>query len=315
MVLLPAPDADEIEWVAFEQAGVFATDQVVRLAGRDFLRGHLTAGRWRKVCRGIHVNHNGPLSREQQLWVASLAAGPGAALAGITALEAGGVRGIRAGPLYVLIPIERNRSLRLPTMPPDMPPVRVVRTRFLPAEHLQNGRPPRTTVARAAVDAAVWASGMDEAITLLASSCQQGRVTAQEIFEVLAVRRGLPRLRLIRATMQDIAGGAQALSEINLVRLCRRFALPVPDRQVRRRDANGRWRYLDAYWSGWNLHVEIDGAHHMEVGQWMDDMARQNDVWISGDRILRFPARMLRLRPAQVAAQLQAALEAAGWKR
>ncbi|MEV6709076.1 DUF559 domain-containing protein [Micromonospora wenchangensis] len=84
--------------------------------------------------------------------------------------------------------------------------------------------------------------------------------------------------------------------------------------QERRRDADGRTRYLDAYWRRWGLHVEVDGAHHMDVRHWAADLRRQNGVWISGDRILRFTAFDVRHRPDEVAAQLRAALTAAGWR-
>ncbi|WP_232378338.1 DUF559 domain-containing protein [Micromonospora humida] len=135
--------------------------------------------------------------------------------------------------------------------------------------------------------------------------------------ELDAVARRLPRLRraaLIRHTIGDLAGGAEALSEIDLVRLCRRHRLPRPELQERRRDAAGRTRYLDAYWRQWGLHVEVDGAHHMDVRHWAADLRRQNGVWISGDRILRFTAFDVRHRPDEVAAQLRAALTAAGWR-
>jgi very-short-patch-repair endonuclease len=119
---------------------------------------------------------------------------------------------------------------------------------------------------------------------------------------------------MIESTMYDIAGGAQALSEINLLTLCRRFGLPTPDLQKRRRDASGRTRFLDALWSRFKVHVEVDGAHHMEAQQWGDDMVRQNDIWIRGERVLRFTAAMVRHRPAMVAGQIDAALSAAGWR-
>ncbi|MFI0794133.1 hypothetical protein ACH4OY_15825 [Micromonospora rubida] len=61
------------------------------------------------------------------------------------------------------------------------------------------------------------------------------------------------------------------------------------------------------------MHVEIDGAHHMDVREWAADMRRQNDVWTAGDRILRFPAWLVRARPDEVAATLRRALLAAGW--
>ncbi len=314
MLTLPGRDADEFEWVRFEQAGVLTTAQAQELIGRSAVRRHLDGGRWRRICRDVVSTHNGPLTADQRLWVAVLVAGRDAVLAGSTALRVFGVRGIREERLHILIPAQRNRSVRLPRLPGDMSAVRIVRTRTLPPEHLQIGRPPRTTAARAAVDAAIWAGNAGEARAILAAVCQQRAVTADEIFEVLAARRRVPRSALIRATMLDVAGGAAALSEINFLRMCRRFGLPEPDRQVRRDDTQGRARYLDVYGKRWQVHVEVDGSHHMDAEHWVADMVRQNDIWIKGDRILRFPAQMVRQEPARVARQLQAALESAGWR-
>jgi very-short-patch-repair endonuclease len=121
------------------------------------------------------------------------------------------------------------------------------------------------------------------------------------------------RRALIRETAHLAVAGAEALSEIELVRLCRRYGLPRPDQQVRRHDSSGRLRYLDAYWSRWRLHVEVDGGWHLEVRTWWDDMRRQNALWIKGDRVLRFPAWAIRHRTGEVAHQIRTALEAAGW--
>jgi len=87
----------------------------------------------------------------------------------------------------------------------------------------------------------------------------------------------------------------------------------VPSRQSVRVDSSGVRRYRDAYVEPFGVHVEIDGGQHMEVSAWWADMKRQNDRWISGSRVLRFPAWTLRTRPADVAAQVRAALLAAGW--
>ncbi|MFY1698304.1 hypothetical protein [Solwaraspora sp. WMMA2101] len=171
----------------------------------------------------------------------------------------------------------------------------------------------RTSMARSLVDAAGWARSDDEAQAIVAAGCQQRRVTPAEI---LAVLRRMPRARrrqLISVTAVDADGGATALSEIDFIRLCRHHRLPLPDLQERRRDRSGRLRYLDAYWRQWRLQVEVDGAHHMDVREWAADMKRQNDVWIAGDRILRFPAFLIRSRPAEVVDQVRGALRAAGW--
>jgi hypothetical protein len=164
------------------------------------------------------------------------------------------------------------------------------------------------------VDVAQWARTDDEARALVAAACQQRLTVPAEILSVLTRMPRARRRALVRETAHDVAGGVQALSEIDFVRLCRRYRLPAPDLQEPRIDGDGRRRYLDAYWRRWRLHVEIDGAHHMDVRNWAADMRRQNEVWISGDRILRFPAWLVRQRPAEVAAQVCAALEAAGWR-
>ncbi|WP_240762386.1 endonuclease domain-containing protein [Micromonospora sp. HM134] len=247
--------------------------------------------------------------------MAVLAAGTDAVLAGFAAAQAGGLRGHwRHEAVDVLIPYQRQAPDLLRRLPLGMPAVRVRRTRQLTDDDRQRGRPDRTTMARSLLDAAQWMRGDDDAQAVLAAGCQQRRVTPGELD---AVARRLPRLRraaLIRRTIGDLAGGAEALSEIDLVRLCRRHRLPRPELQERRRDADGRVRYLDAYWRQWGLHVEVDGAHHMDVRQWAADLRRQNGVWISGDRILRFTAFDVRHRPDEVAAQLRAALTAAGWR-
>ncbi|RLP85927.1 hypothetical protein EAD89_22880 [Micromonospora sp. BL4] len=312
--MLPADDAAELDWLAFEQSGVLTTAQATGLLSEGVVRGRIRSGRWRSICRGIVLTGNGRLTRDQQLWVAVLTVGPGAVLAGVTAATEAGVRGLRRDPLHVLVPAARRAArTTLRRLPIDMPAVRVHRASILPPAHVQRARPPRTTTARALVDAAGWANGVDEAQSLLAAGCQQRRVLPEELGEVLDVLPRAPRRRLIRQTVSDIAGGAQALSEIDFVRLCRRHRLPVPTLQEHRVDAAGRIRWLDAYWREWRVQAEIDGAHHMDVRQWAADMRRQNDVWTSGDRILRFPAWLVRARPDEVAEAIRRALMAAGW--
>jgi very-short-patch-repair endonuclease len=43
-------------------------------------------------------------------------------------------------------------------------------------------------------------------------------------------------------------------------------------------------------------------------------MKRQNELWIRGDRVLRFPAWAVCEQPRQVVTQVRAALSAAGWR-
>ncbi|MFI6228331.1 hypothetical protein ACIBCR_13560 [Micromonospora echinospora] len=282
----PRDDAAALDWLAFEQSGVLTTAQATGLLSAGLVRSRIRTGRWRSVCRGVLLTGNGRLTRDQQLWVAVLAAGTGAVLAGTTAATEAGVRGLPREPLHVLVPAGRRAARTvLRRLPIDMAAVRVHRTSVLPAEHLQVGRPSRTTTARALVDAAGWARDEAQAQEVLAVGCQQRRVLPEELRTVVTALPRAPRRQLIRQTIEDIAGGAEALSELDFVRLCRRYDLPRPDLQRRRADATGRIRWLDAYWPAYRLHVEIDGAHHMDVHHWTADMRRQNDIWTAGDRI------------------------------
>ncbi len=127
----------------------------------------------------------------------------------------------------------------------------------------------------------------------------------------------MPRARrrsLILEMATDARGGSHSLPEVEFRQLCRRYRLPMPTRQLRRTDPRGRNRYLDAYFEEWRLHVEIDGNQHMDARSWWADMRRQNELWIPGDRVLRFPSWAVRQRPAEVAEQVRAALVAAGWR-
>jgi very-short-patch-repair endonuclease len=59
--------------------------------------------------------------------------------------------------------------------------------------------------------------------------------------------------------------------------------------------------------------VEIDGGQHTDVRQWWADMRRQNQLWVAGDRVLRFPSFVIRTKPDEWLPQLRAALIAGGW--
>jgi very-short-patch-repair endonuclease len=93
----------------------------------------------------------------------------------------------------------------------------------------------------------------------------------------------------------------------------RQFKLPAPDRQVPLRDAHGRRRWLDAVWEKAQLVVEIDGAGHIDVRTYWDDMDRGNGLQLEHYHVLRFPAWVVRYQPDDVAAQIRQALREAGY--
>jgi len=114
---------------------------------------------------------------------------------------------------------------------------------------------------------------------------------------------------MFRAILADIDGGAESLSEIDIGRVCRRFGISPPDRQVRRRDRNGVSRYTDCEWrlpDGRVVVLEIDGAFHMEAEHWAADMTRQRGLVIDGCIVLRCSNLELRRQPEAVVRDLLA---------
>lgn len=307
-LLLPADDG--LARLLFIQDGVISRRQALRHLSAKAIRHRVASGRWRTAAQGVYVAHVGPVGPAQLRWIALLTAGGRrpTLLAGLSALNNFGLRGFRTDSVHVLAPA-RSRDRSSP------PWVVVHRTsRLAPRDIHRTCTPPSTMPARSLVDAAQWAHSDDRARAVVAACFQQRLVGYDEVTRVLDRMPRARRRRLVAEAAGDAAGGAHSLPEAEFGRLCRRNGLPEPSRQRLRRDANGRQRYLDAYFAEWGVHVEIDGGQHMDVREWWADMSRQNALWIPGDRVLRFPAWAIRHRPAEVASQIRAALTAAGWR-
>jgi hypothetical protein len=243
----------------------------------------------------------------QMLRIATLWAGPGAALAGLTAAQLQGLRGFdeKANSIHLLLPAAR-------TAPATRPPLRLVvhySRHLTPTDIHPVRQPAQTRIGRSLVDAAAWMGTDRGAQAVLASGVQQRLVRVVDLDREVNRNARRHRRRLIKTTLADIAGGAHALSELDFMRLVvRQFNLPEPDRQVPRRDEDGRRRWLDACWERARLVVEIDGAAHIDALTYWDDMDRGNDLTLDHYQVLRFPAWMVRYHPEYVATSIRKAL-------
>jgi Protein of unknown function (DUF559) len=247
----------------------------------------------------------------QMLRVAVLWGGSGAALAGLTAARLQGFRGFddKARSIHLLLPATRTaREIR--------PPLRVTvhySRHLTPADIHPVRQPPQTRIARSLVDAAAWMGTDRGAQAVLAAGVQQRLARVSDLLAEADRNERLRRRKLIKLALADIAGGSHALSELDFTRLVvRQFNLPEPDRQVPRRDGQGRRRWLDAVWDKARLVVEIDGAAHIDVLTYWDDMDRGNHLELGHHHVLRFPSWVIRYRPEYVADEIRQALRDAG---
>ena len=268
------------------------------------IRAQMEAHRWQSWGHHVVVLHNGALSRRQLMWAALLDAGPDAALASHTALELAGFRSFAAEAASLHLLVERGAKVH------RHPDVVVHESRRLhPEHHVATAGLRRTATARSVLDAAAWQPWPRFACALLAAAVQQRLCSAMDLDRALQQIGRIRHKEHLRAALADVAGGSEAISELDLVKLCRRFGLREPDRQVRRRDRYGRLRYLDAEWrlpGGGRLVLEVDGAHHLDVEHWEADIRRERGLVVSGARVLRATSIEVRLEPGQLAADLLA---------
>jgi hypothetical protein len=184
------------------------------------------------------------------------------------------------------------------------------------AADLESGRhltPPATLPPRSLLDASQWARSDQEARLIIAASFQQRLLTLADVHRVAEDIPNARRRSLLLRTAEACAGGSHSLAELDFHALCRRFGLPTPIRQVPRVDRQGRQRYLDATFEPWKVAVEIDGVHHLDVGQWWDDAIKANSLQLDGYIVLRYPAFALRTEALRVAGEIREALRNAGW--
>jgi hypothetical protein len=268
------------------------------------VRAQLAARRW-QLCGNAVVLHNGPLSRRQRWDAALINTGPRAVLTGFTAAEYLGLTGWQRDWIDVLAPAGAS------------PPVAAALLRIRLHRSRRHRVPPSADTFRcqalpgALVVAARSFFSSRPACGLFAAAVQQHLTTPAMLLAAVDTAQCTRHRRALRAALQDIAGGSQALSEIDFVLLCRRYRLPMPIRQAVRTDRGGRRRFLDASWrraDGRLVVVEVDGALHLTVSNWWADQERQNWLALGDALILRFPSWAVRHDEQTVARQLREAL-------
>ena len=104
-----------------DREGVIDTASVLRYLTEDQIQWRVSSGRWQRPCRGVIVAHSGSLTERQTLRVAVLSAGPGSALAGLTAAWLDGFIGFgdktpyRDRTIQLLAPPGRRRRAEQPS--------------------------------------------------------------------------------------------------------------------------------------------------------------------------------------------------------
>ena len=260
--------------IAARQHGVVTVTQLMG-AGltATAVRNRIRSGRLHRIHRGVYaVGHRG-LSNEGRWMAAVLACGEGAALSHRSAAELWALLAPRGGPVQVTIPSDVGRK------------------------------------RRAGIDLDRSPSLPDAATTL------RNRIAVTTPARTLAdLRRTAPAAILRRALREAEFRGLDVGSvpsdrtnselERAFLRLCRRYRLPMPERNVH----IGRFK-VDFLWREQRLVVETDGyvAHRGSLA-FEDDRQRELELHILGYSLRRFSYRQVHRQPRGVAAAVAAAL-------
>ena len=270
------------------QSGV-ATRRQLAEAGvsESHLRAQLAGGRWQELNDQVICTHNGPLSINQRRWAVGLSAQGPWAMCGLTGMELGGVRGYEDDRVHVLV-VRGAQVLPLADVAVKVHESR----RFHPDDVTTADGLPTTSLARSTIDAAAWTADVLTASRIFVAPVQQRLTAPWALRRQLSEAGQVRHRRVLRALAEDLYGGAQALSEVEFLRFCRRHGFPKPRCQVRM-DSGGRRRYLDAEFrapDGRIVRVEVDGGVHLTLAARWADTSKDNDSILDRKLVLRFPS-------------------------
>src|SRR3954451_10620563 len=290
------------------QHGIATRQQLAAVGVSDAqLAAELAGRRWRRLNEHVIATHNGPLTRRQSMWAVVLSAPPPALLCSLTVYELYNIPGPDTDLVRVLVP----RGARVLDVPGVRAKVHETR-RFPAAEDIRwKDALPITSLARSAVDAAAWTRDVQAAWRVAVAPVQARLLRPETIRAELDSAGQVRHRRSLAMLLDDLDGGAQALSEVAFLRFCRRHHLPKPRCQVRL-DTMGRRRYLDAEFrsrSGRIIRVEIDGGIHLKLAVRARDTIKDNDAHIDGQLVLRYASYSIYSDDPEALRQIRRALD------
>ena len=289
----------EARELATQQSGLLSRSQLKNYGILDtHVRSAVQVGHLTPVTSRVVALGTVPQSRQSQI-MAVLLHFPQASLTGRAALEMFSFPGQLNERIYFL----SETYIRKPPFSYWKPHGRDY---LVPQHH----RPGVSPIPVAVVDAMRFARSDKEASFCAIWSLQRQLVQLHELQNELSRTSCINGSNRVSRVLRDLRPGINAISEMEFDQLCRKFGLPSPDRQSRRRDSEGRARYLDALWERPHikLAVEIDGLGHLDYQVRADDMFRDNSMALSGIVTMRIPAQELRREPQRWLQQIANAL-------
>lgn len=191
-----SPDHQKLYQLAEQQAGYFSTRQA-RTVGltRPLLSYYTKTGYLHRIQRGIYRLSRFPEMPFADLFVAWLAAGPGAVISHESALAVYDISDVLPSEIHITVPrtaSRRGKEMRLHTK------------QLRKSEITQRAGLPVTTIARTLADLAISGLGEEQIRLAISQTLERGLIT-REALKKDAQKRGGRVARLILKTLLEMA--------------------------------------------------------------------------------------------------------------
>jgi hypothetical protein len=298
-------DRDALFRILEQQLDVISRQQALAAGLTRHALGHRLrpGGPWRGLLPGVYIAATGAPTTLQQEMAALLYAGPGSVITGPAALRCHHIRCELTDIVDVLVPATRQRR--------DTKFVQLHRTTRMPARIWQAGPVRYVPPSRAVADAVRALTSLRNVRAVVADAVQRDKCAISSLVTELA---GGPAKgsALFREALADVAGGIRSAAEGDLRDLLATSGLPMPLFNPSLYDDGTFIARPDAWWPRLGIAVEVDSREwHMSPEDHARTLARGRRMARYQIVVLRFTPRQIRSQPAEVIADIRAALEGA----
>jgi hypothetical protein len=299
-------DHDALDRLLTQQLDVIARSQALAVGVTDnALRHRLRpGGPWRSLLPGVYLAATGAPTTLQQEMAALLYAGPGSVITGPAALRCHHIRTELTDIVDVLVPAARQRR--------DTGFVRLYRTNRMPGRIWEAGPVRYVMPPRAVADAVRALTSLRDVRAVVADAVQRDKCAISSLTTELTEGpyRGSV---LFREALADIADGVRSAAEGDLRDLLAGSGLPMPLFNPSLYDQHGNFiARPDAWWPELGIAIEVDSREwHTSPEDHARTLARGRRMARYQIVVLRFTPRQIRTQPAEVIADIKAALDGA----
>lgn len=296
------PDREVAKLMRTQHSLVTADEALRAGMTRPQIRHRVRAGEWIRLHTEVYASAHAPVTAEQALLGACLAAGPTSAASHLSAAWLLGL--VKHPPDRPEITIPYDRALRLDG-------VTVHRSRDLDPDRVLHRRGiPYTDPLRILTDLAEQLD-TDELTIVVDRALSGGPVTTAGLEQESGRRRrrgrpGPPRLLALLESRGMIGGPEPSVLEAQAMRLFRRCGIPVLHRELQ---VSSDRRYRIDFLIADGLSVEVDGyVYHWSPEAKSYDDARRNRLRAAGVTVLVYDWRSIRQEPGRVTREIHRAL-------